>query len=186
MSNMSWALKGRADGRKMLLSSGEATIDYQTSSFSISKAFSPRLTKLQGCTYEHDMGARCNQQNGQIVLRPIPSLMIPTFKEVCEATFSCSTSGSRIQSMESLLHCRLPITEDCLPVSCRHTSGCDRHLHAAAVCCYQEPAAISPKSLPSVWASTQCMQEVRPKSALNGAITVDAISQKLRDRLAAV
>ena len=80
-------IKGRGDGRKMF-ESGEATIDYQTSS-----------GYLKGSTELVEAGKAVPMMTwgsldaeGNIVRDPtFPD--IPTFKEVCEKTDGCETSG---------------------------------------------------------------------------------------------
>ena len=80
-------IKGRGDGRKMM-EAGETTIDYQTSS-SYLKAVAPRAEsgEVVPMMTWGALGA-----NGEIVRDPtFPD--VPTFKEVCQATDGCETSG---------------------------------------------------------------------------------------------
>jgi len=80
-------IKGRGDGRKMF-ESGEATIDYQTSS-SYLKSVVPMVEEGKAVPM---MTWGSLAANGDIVRDPtFPD--IPTFKEVCEATAGCETSG---------------------------------------------------------------------------------------------
>lgn len=80
-------IKGRGDGRKMF-ESGEATIDYQTSS-SYLKNVAPMVAEGKAVIM---MTWGSLDTNGNIVRDPtFPD--VPTFKEVCEATDGCSTSG---------------------------------------------------------------------------------------------
>ncbi len=82
-------IKGRGDGRKMF-ESGEATIDYQTSSGYLggSAAFVEAGTAVPMMTWGSIDAA------GNIVRDPtFPDM--PTFKEVCEATDGCETSGEQ-------------------------------------------------------------------------------------------
>lgn len=80
-------IKGRGDGRKMF-ESGEATIDYQTSSSYLKS--SSKLVKEGLAVPMMTWGAL--SINGDIVRDPtFPD--IPTFKEVCNATKNCQTSG---------------------------------------------------------------------------------------------
>ena len=80
-------IKGRGDGRKMF-ESGEATIDYQTSS-SYLKNVAPMVEEGKAVPM---MTWGSLASNGDIVRDPtFPD--IPTFKEVCEATAGCETSG---------------------------------------------------------------------------------------------
>ena len=80
-------IKGRGDGRKMF-ESGEATIDYQTSSGYLKG--SAELVKAGKAVPMMTWGSL--DTNGDIVRDPtFPD--IPTFKEVCEKTDGCETSG---------------------------------------------------------------------------------------------
>jgi len=80
-------IKGRGDGRKMF-ESGEATIDYQTSS-SYLKSVAPLVAEGKAVPM---MTWGSLAANGEIVRDPtFPD--IPTFKEVCAATDGCETSG---------------------------------------------------------------------------------------------
>lgn len=80
-------IKGRGDGRKMF-ESGEATIDYQTSSgYLKGSAEMVAAGKAVPMMTWGSLGA-----DGSIVRDPtFPD--IPTFKEVCEKTDGCETSG---------------------------------------------------------------------------------------------
>lgn len=80
-------IKGRGDGRKMF-ESGEATIDYQTSSGYLKG--STELVKAGKAVPMMSWGAL--DAEGNIVRDPtFPDM--PTFKEVCEKTDGCETSG---------------------------------------------------------------------------------------------
>ncbi|MSU90248.1 tricarboxylate transporter [Rhodobacteraceae bacterium 2CG4] len=82
-----FGIKGRGDGR-LMFERGEATIDYQTSSGYLggSTALVEAGTAVPMMTW----GAL--DEDGNIVRDPtFPD--IPTFKEVCEATDGCETSG---------------------------------------------------------------------------------------------
>ncbi|MCE2516628.1 MAG: tricarboxylate transporter [Alphaproteobacteria bacterium] len=80
-------IKGRGDGRKMF-ESGEATIDYQTSS-SYLKNVAPMVAEGKAVPM---MSWGALGANGEIVRDPtFPDM--PTFKEVCNATDGCETSG---------------------------------------------------------------------------------------------
>jgi len=82
-------VKGRGGGRKMF-ESGEANIDYQTSAAYI-KNSQPLVDAGQAVPM---MTWGALDENGNIVRDPtFPDL--PTFKEVCEATTGCETSGVR-------------------------------------------------------------------------------------------
>ncbi len=80
-------IKGRGDGRKMF-ESGEATIDYQTSSGYLKG--SAEMVASGKAVAMMTWGSL--DANGAIVRDPtFPD--IPTFKEVCEKTDGCETSG---------------------------------------------------------------------------------------------
>lgn len=82
-------ITGRGDGRKMF-ESGEATIDYQTSSGYLSG--SAELVEAGKAVPMMTWGSL--GENGDIVRDPtFPD--IPTFKEVCESTDGCETSGEQ-------------------------------------------------------------------------------------------
>ncbi|MEO0356750.1 MAG: tricarboxylate transporter [Pseudomonadota bacterium] len=80
-------IKGRGDGRKMF-ESGEATIDYQTSSGYLKGS----LALVEAGQAVPMMTWGSLDANGDIVRDPTFPEM-PTFKEVCEATDGCETSG---------------------------------------------------------------------------------------------
>ena len=80
-------IKGRGDGRKMF-ESGEATIDYQTSSGYLKG--SAEMVAAGKAVPMMTWGSL--DANGDIVRDPtFPD--IPTFKEVCEKTDGCETNG---------------------------------------------------------------------------------------------
>ncbi len=80
-------IKGRGDGRKMF-ESGEATIDYQTSSGYLSGS----ATMVESGKAVPMMTWGSLDESGNIVRDPtFPDL--PSFKEVCEKTDGCETSG---------------------------------------------------------------------------------------------
>lgn len=82
-----FGIKGRGDGR-LMFERGEATIDYQTSS-SYLKGSAP-LVEAGTAVPMMTWGAL--DGSGNIVRDPtFPDM--PTFKEVCEATVGCETSG---------------------------------------------------------------------------------------------
>ncbi|WP_299652083.1 tricarboxylate transporter [uncultured Tateyamaria sp.] len=82
-------IKGRGDGR-LMFERGEANIDYQTSS-----SFLSGVTPLvEAGTAVPMMTWGSLDADGNIVRDPtFPD--IPTFKEVCEATAGCETSGEK-------------------------------------------------------------------------------------------
>ncbi|MHA3980639.1 tricarboxylate transporter [Halovulum sp. GXIMD14794] len=82
-----FGIKGRGDGR-LMFERGEATIDYQTSSGYLGG--STALVESGAAVPMMTWGAL--DDDGNIVRDPtFPD--IPTFKEVCEATDGCETSG---------------------------------------------------------------------------------------------
>ncbi|AXI44712.1 tricarboxylate transporter [Sulfitobacter sp. SK012] len=84
-----FGIKGRGDGR-LMFERGEANIDYQTSS-SYLKGVTP-LVEAGTATAWFSFGAL--DGDGNIVRDPtFPDM--PTFKEVCEATDGCETSGEQ-------------------------------------------------------------------------------------------
>ena len=84
-----FGIKGRGDGR-LMFERGEANIDYQTSS-SYLKGVTP-LVEAGTAVPMMSWGALDDQ--GNIVRDPtFPDM--PTFKEVCEATDGCETSGEK-------------------------------------------------------------------------------------------
>jgi tripartite-type tricarboxylate transporter receptor subunit TctC len=84
-----FGIKGRGDGR-LMFERGEANIDYQTSS-SYLKGVTP-LVEAGTATPWFSFGAL--DDDGDIVRDPtFPDM--PTFKEVCEATDGCETTGEK-------------------------------------------------------------------------------------------
>ncbi len=82
-------IKGRGDGRKMF-ESGEANIDYQTSSGYLKG--SAAMVEAGKAVPMMTWGSL--DADGNIVRDPtFPDM--PTFKEVCEATDGCETSGAQ-------------------------------------------------------------------------------------------
>ncbi|WP_438873648.1 tricarboxylate transporter [Tateyamaria omphalii] len=84
-----FGIKGRGDGR-LMFERGEANIDYQTSS-----SFLSGVTPLvEAGTAVPMMSWGALDADGNIVRDPtFPDM--PTFKEVCEATDGCETSGTQ-------------------------------------------------------------------------------------------
>ncbi|MEM6620271.1 MAG: tricarboxylate transporter [Pseudomonadota bacterium] len=84
-----FGIKGRGDGR-LMFERGEANIDYQTSS-----SFLSGVTPLvEAGTAVPMMSWGALDADGNIVRDPtFPDM--PTFKEVCDATPSCETSGDQ-------------------------------------------------------------------------------------------
>lgn len=84
-----FGIKGRGDGR-LMFERGEATIDYQTSSSYLS-GVTP-LVEAGTAVPWFSFGAL--DDSGEIIRDPtFPDM--PTFKEICEATEGCETSGER-------------------------------------------------------------------------------------------
>ncbi len=84
-----FGIKGRGDGR-LMFERGEANIDYQTSS-SYLKGVTPLV---EDGTAVPMMSWGALDADGNIVRDPtFPDM--PTFKEVCEATAGCETSGEQ-------------------------------------------------------------------------------------------
>lgn len=84
-----FGIKGRGDGR-LMFERGEANIDYQTSS-SYLKGVTPLV---EAGTAVPMMSWGALDADGNIVRDPtFPDM--PTFKEVCEATDGCETSGEK-------------------------------------------------------------------------------------------
>ena len=82
-------IKGRGDGR-LMFERGEANIDYQTSSSYLSGV----TPLVEAGTAVPMMTWGALDADGNIVRDPtFPD--IPTFKEVCEATAGCETSGEK-------------------------------------------------------------------------------------------
>ena len=98
-----FGIKGRGDGR-LMFERGEANIDYQTSS-----------GYLKGSTDLVDAGKAVPMMtwgaldtNGNIVRDPtFPD--IPTFKEVCEATDGCETSGEAWDAWKAFFVAGFPV-----------------------------------------------------------------------------
>lgn len=82
-------IKGRGDGR-LMFERGEANIDYQTSSSYLSGV----APLVEAGTAVPMMSWGALDDDGNIVRDPtFPD--VPTFKEVCEATDGCETSGEK-------------------------------------------------------------------------------------------
>jgi len=95
-------IKGRGDGRKMF-ESGEATIDYQTSSGYLSG--SAELVEAGKAVPMMTWGSI--DASGEIVRDPtFPDM--PTFKEVCEKTDGCETSGEQWEAWKAFFVAGFP------------------------------------------------------------------------------
>jgi len=95
-------IKGRGDGR-LMFERGEATIDYQTSS-SYLKGVTPLV---EAGTAVPMMSWGALDADGNIVRDPtFPDM--PTFKEVCEATPACETSGEKWEAWKAFFIAGFP------------------------------------------------------------------------------
>jgi tripartite-type tricarboxylate transporter receptor subunit TctC len=95
-------VKGRGDGRKMF-ESGEATIDYQTSSAFL-KNVVPLVAEGKAVPM---MTWGALSANGDIVRDPtFPD--VPTFKEVCNVTDGCETSGAAWEAWKAFFIAGFP------------------------------------------------------------------------------
>ena len=158
-------IKGRGDGRKMF-ESGEATIDYQTSS-SFLKGVQPLVDEGKAVPM---MTWGALNASGQIVRDPtFPD--VPTFKEVCEATFSCSTSGAEFKAWKAFFIAGFPSQKIAFLPAGTPQNVIDTYTKAfAAIRARSDFAEISAKRL----GKYPMYVGEEAQSALNGAITVDA------------
>lgn len=98
-----FGIKGRGDGR-LMFERGEATIDYQTSSGYLKG--SAELVANGQAVPMMTWGAL--DEAGNIVRDPtFPE--IPTFKEVCEATNGCETSGEAWDAWQAFFVAGFPV-----------------------------------------------------------------------------
>ncbi len=98
-----FGIKGRGDGR-LMFERGEATIDYQTSSSYLGA--SADLVAQGKAVPMMTWGAL--DEDGNIVRDPtFPD--IPTFKEVCEATDGCETSGDAWDAWKAFFVSGFPV-----------------------------------------------------------------------------
>jgi len=98
-----FGIKGRGDGR-LMFERGEATIDYQTSSAYLGA--SAELVAQGKAVPMMSWGAL--NADGDIVRDPtFPD--IPTFKEVCEATDGCETSGETWDAWKAFFIAGFPV-----------------------------------------------------------------------------
>jgi len=97
-----FGIKGRGDGRRMF-ERGEANIDYQTSS-----AYLVNVTPLvEAGTAVPWMTWGALDENGDVVRDPtFPD--IPSFKEVCDATPACETSGDAWEAWKAFMIAGFP------------------------------------------------------------------------------
>ncbi len=98
-----FGIKGRGDGR-LMFERGEATIDYQTSSGYLGA--SADLVAQGKAVPMMTWGAL--DEDGNIVRDPtFPDM--PTFKEVCEATDVCETSGQQWDAWKAFFVAGFPV-----------------------------------------------------------------------------
>ncbi|GAB4391516.1 MAG: tripartite tricarboxylate transporter substrate-binding protein [Kiloniellaceae bacterium] len=97
-----FGIKGRGDGR-LMFERGEANIDYQTSSAYL-KGVVPLVEEGKAVPM---MSWGALDKDGNIVRDPtFPD--IPTFKEVCEATAGCETSGDAWEAWKAFFVAGFP------------------------------------------------------------------------------
>ena len=97
-----FGIKGRGDGR-LMFERGEATIDYQTSS-SYLKGVTPLVEDGKAVPM---MTWGALDDDGTIVRDPtFPDM--PTFKEVCEGTEGCETSGEQWEAWKAFFIAGFP------------------------------------------------------------------------------
>lgn len=97
-----FGIKGRGDGR-LMFERGEATIDYQTSS-SYLKGAAP-LVEAGTAVPMMSWGSL---ENGEVITDPtFPDMA--TFKEVCEATDGCETSGEAWDAWKAFFAAGFPV-----------------------------------------------------------------------------
>ena len=97
-----FGIKGRGDGR-LMFERGEANIDYQTSSAYLSGV----MPLVEAGTAVPMMSWGALDADGSIVRDPtFPDM--PTFKEICEATPSCETSGDKWEAWKAFFIAGFP------------------------------------------------------------------------------
>ncbi len=97
-----FGIKGRGDGR-LMFERGEANIDYQTSS-SFLKGVAPLVEEGKAVPM---MAWGALDEDGDIVRDPtFPDM--PTFKEVCDATDGCETSGEKWEAWKAFFIAGFP------------------------------------------------------------------------------
>ncbi len=98
-----FGIKGRGDGR-LMFERGEANIDYQTSSSYLKGS----MPLVEAGTAVPMMSWGALDADGNIVRDPtFPDL--PTFKEVCEATDGCETSGETWDAWKAFFVAGFPV-----------------------------------------------------------------------------
>ena len=156
-------VKGRGDGRKMF-ESGEATIDYQTSSAFL-KSVVPLVEEGKAVPM---MTWGALAKNGEIVRDPtFPD--IPTFKEVCDATDGCETSGAAWDAWKAFFIAGFPSQKIAFLPAGTPQDVMDAYTNAfAAIAARPDFADISAKRL----GKYPMYVGADSKAALAGAITV--------------
>ena len=156
-------VKGRGDGRKMF-ESGEATIDYQTSS-SYLKSVTPLVAEGKAVPM---MSWGALGANGEIVRDPtFPDM--PTFKEVCDATDGCETSGPAWDAWKAFFIAGFPSQKIAFLPAGTPQDVMDAYTTAfAAIQARSDFAEISAKRL----GKYPMYVGADSKAALSGAITV--------------
>ena len=97
-----FGIKGRGDGR-LMFERGEANIDYQTSSAYLSGV----MPLVEAGTAVPMMSWGALDADGNIVRDPtFPDM--PTFKEICEATDGCETSGEKWEAWKAFFIAGFP------------------------------------------------------------------------------
>lgn len=97
-----FGIKGRGDGR-LMFERGEANVDYQTSSAYLANV-TPLVESGQAVPW---MTWGALDDNGDVVRDPtFPD--IPSFKEVCEATAGCETSGEAWDAWKAFMIAGFP------------------------------------------------------------------------------
>ncbi|MCY4260432.1 MAG: tricarboxylate transporter [Rhodobacteraceae bacterium] len=97
-----FGIKGRGDGR-LMFERGEANIDYQTSSSYLGGV----VPLVEAGTATPMMSWGALDADGNIVRDPtFPDM--PTFKELCEATDSCETSGEQWEAWKAFFIAGFP------------------------------------------------------------------------------
>ena len=97
-----FGIKGRGDGR-LMFERGEANIDYQTSSAYLSGV----MPLVEAGTAVPMMSWGALDADGNIVRDPTFPEM-PTFKEVCDATDGCETSGEKWEAWKAFFIAGFP------------------------------------------------------------------------------
>ena len=158
-------IKGRGDGR-LMFERGEANIDYQTSSSYLSGV----RPLVEAGTAVPMMTWGSLAANGDIVRDPtFPDM--PTFKEVCEATDGCETSGPKWNAWKAFFVAGFPSQKIAFLPAGTDQAIIDTFANAfAAIKARPDFAEISAKRLGKYPMYTGA----DAKAALGTAITVDS------------